>query len=179
MYALHWTAQGSIIFITPKYWILYIYSSGLLASLANEAQCLSVCLCVFVCLSVSASNMETNKQRTFSLSNGEVFQIGLDFMLLVLLSAPVERVVVSHIWDFFIQYTANKTQELKHKFESTHHIAKHKNILHTKCRSTLHTTKMREKLACRVKCKVTRSNSFHRICKTSRPDLTTDKITAA
>ena len=38
---------------------------------------------------------------------------------------------------------------------------------------------MREKLACRVKCKVTRSDSFHRICKTSRPDLTTDKITAA
>ena len=111
MYALHWTAQGSIIFLTPKYWILYIYSSGLLASLANEAQCLSVCLCVFVCLSVSASNMETNKQRTFSLSNAEVFRIGLDFMLSVPLSAPVERVVVSHIWDFF--YTMHCKQDTR------------------------------------------------------------------
>ena len=41
--------------------------------------------------------------HAWSLKKKEVFQIGLDFMVSVLLSASVERVGVSRMRDFFIE----------------------------------------------------------------------------
>ena len=43
---------------------------------------------------------KTNIVPAWSLKNGEVFRIGLDFMASVLLSASVERVGVSHMQNF-------------------------------------------------------------------------------
>ena len=47
------------------------------------------------------SGLDSWTIHAWSLKNGEVFRIGLDFMVSVLLSASVERVGVSRMRDFF------------------------------------------------------------------------------